>query len=84
MTNDEKYTIMAIILKNQCGKEAQDMKMSTVQIRYDSEKLNALQKYRSEAELRAGLEAHIQELYERNVPAELRKAPSHRDQSPAE
>jgi hypothetical protein len=60
------------------------MKMSTVQIQYDSEKLNALQKYMSEAELRAGLEEHLRILYERNVPAELRKAPSRRDQGPAE
>ena len=84
MTNDEKYTIMAIILKNQCGKEAQDMKMSTVQIRYDSKKLNALQKYMSEAELRAGLEEHLQALYERNVPAEARKIPHRPDESAAE
>ena len=60
------------------------MKMSTVQIRYDREKLSDLRKYMSEAELRVGLEAHLQELYEKNVPAELRKAPSHRDQSSAE
>ena len=48
------------------------MKMSTIQIQYDSEKLSDLRKYMSEAELRAGLEEHLQELYERNVPAELR------------
>ncbi|MPM15965.1 hypothetical protein SDC9_62339 [bioreactor metagenome] len=59
------------------------MKMSTIQIRYDSEKLSTLRKYRSEAELRAGLEAHLQELYERNVPEELRKTPSHQDESAA-
>ena len=59
------------------------MKMSTIQIRYDSEKLSTLQKYRSEAELRAGLEAHLQELYEKNVPTELRKAPDRRNQNAA-
>lgn len=57
------------------------MKMSTVQIRYDSEKLSVLRKHMSETELCAGLEDHLQALYEKNVPAELRKAPSHCDQS---
>ena len=84
MTNGEKYTIMAIILKNQRGKEAAFMKMSTIQIRYDSEKLNALRKYRNEAELHAGLEAHLQELYERNAPPEARNTPDHPDESAAE
>ena len=60
------------------------MKMSTVQIRYDREKLSAIREHMSEAELRAGLEEHLQELYERNVPAELRKAPGRRGQSSAE
>ena len=59
------------------------MKMSTVQIRYDSEKLRALQGHMSEAELRSGLEAHLQELYERNVPTELRKTSGRRDESAA-
>ncbi|MVB09663.1 hypothetical protein CAFE_03250 [Caprobacter fermentans] len=59
------------------------MKMSTIQIRYDSEKLNALRKYRNEAELRVGLEAHLQELYERNVPTELRKTPGRRNENAA-
>lgn len=59
------------------------MKMSTVQIQYDSEKLSALREHMSETELRAGLEAHLQALYEKNVPAELRKAPGHRDESTA-
>ncbi|OCN02078.1 hypothetical protein A7X67_04910 [Clostridium sp. W14A] len=59
------------------------MKMSTIQIQYDSEKLSDLRKYMRKAELRAGLEEHLQELYERNVPAELRKTPSHRDESAA-
>lgn len=57
------------------------MKMSTVQIRYDSEKLSALREHMSETELRAGLEQHLQELYEKNVPVELRKVPGRRDQS---
>lgn len=59
------------------------MKMSTVQIRYDSEKLSTLRKYMSEAELRAGLETHLQALYERNVSAEVRKTPGRRDESAA-
>jgi len=57
------------------------MKMSTVQIRYDSEKLSALREHMSETELRAGLEQHLQELYEKNVPVELQKVPGRRDQS---
>lgn len=60
------------------------MKMSTVQIRYDREKLNAIREHMSEAELRAGLEAYLQVLYEKNVPAELLKVPGRRDQSSAE
>jgi hypothetical protein len=59
------------------------MKMSAIQIRYDSEKLSDLRKYMSEAELRAGLEAHLQELYEKNVPTELRKTPDRRNQNAA-
>ena len=59
------------------------MKMSTVQIRYDSEKLSALRKYMNEAELHARLEEHLQALYEMNVPAELRKTYGHRNQSAA-
>lgn len=59
------------------------MKMSTVQIRYDSEKLSVLLEYMSEAELCAGLEEHLQALYERNVPTELRKTPDRRNQTAA-
>lgn len=59
------------------------MKMSTVQIRYDSEKLRSLRGHMSEAELRAGLEEHLQALYEKNVPAELQKTPGHRNESAA-
>ena len=59
------------------------MKMSTVQIWYDSEKLGALREHMSEAELRAGLEALLQALYERNVPAELQKTPRRGNQSAA-
>ena len=59
------------------------MKMSTVQIRYDSEKLSVLREYMNEAELRAELEAHLQALYEKNVPAELWKTPDRRDESAA-
>lgn len=60
------------------------MKMSTVQIRYDREKLSVLREHMSEAELCAGLEAHLQELYERNVPPETRNTPDHQDESAAE
>lgn len=49
------------------------MKVSTVQIRYDSEKLRTLRKHMNEAELRTGLEALLQALYEKHVPAEVRE-----------
>ena len=50
------------------------MKQSTVQIRYDAEKLRVLRQYvKDEAELQAGLESLLQSLYERHVPAEVRK-----------
>ncbi|MGX8710376.1 MAG: DUF6103 family protein [bacterium] len=49
------------------------MKMSTVQIRYDSEKLSVLREYMNEAELHTGLKALLQNLYEKQVPPEVRE-----------
>ncbi|MGE5614271.1 MAG: DUF6103 family protein [Bacillota bacterium] len=50
------------------------MKQSTIQIRYDAEKLRILRQYiKDEAELKAGLESLIQALYETHVPAEVRE-----------
>ena len=50
------------------------MKQSTVQIRYDAEKLRVLRQYvKDEAELQAGLESLLQALYETHVPAEVRE-----------
>lgn len=49
------------------------MKMSTVQIRYDREKLSVLREYMNEAELHTGLEALLQNLYEKQVPPEVRE-----------
>lgn len=50
------------------------MEASTVQIRYNSEKLRALREHMNEAELRAGLEAFMQTIYERYVPADIRES----------
>ncbi len=51
------------------------MEATTVQIQYDSEKLCLLKRYmRDESELSAGLEAHLQFLYELHVPADIRKS----------
>ena len=50
------------------------MKQSTVQIRYDADKLRVLRQYvKDEAELQAGLESLLQALYETHVPAEVGK-----------
>jgi len=50
------------------------MKQSTVQIRYDAEKLRILCQYvKNEAELQAGLESLLQVLYEEHVPSEVRE-----------
>jgi len=49
------------------------MKVSTIQIQYDTEKLCVLRKYmKDEAELKAGLESFLQNLYEKHVPTEVR------------
>ncbi len=49
------------------------MKTTLIQIHYELEKLEALRKYRNDAELKADLEAALQALYEKNVPAEVRE-----------
>lgn len=51
------------------------MEISNVQIQYDIEKLQVLGRYiKGEAELIEGLEDFIQTLYERYVPADVRKS----------
>jgi len=49
------------------------MKTTLIQIHYEMEKLEALRQYRNVAELNADLEAVLQALYEKNVPAEVRE-----------
>lgn len=48
------------------------MKTTLIQIYYELEKLEALRQYRNDAELKADLEAVLQVLYEKYVPAEVR------------
>jgi hypothetical protein len=50
------------------------MEISTVQIRYNSEKLRALREHMNESALTEGLEAFMQTLYERHVPADIRES----------
>lgn len=49
------------------------MKTTLIQIHYEMEKLEALRQNRNVAELNADLEAVLQALYEKNVPAEVRE-----------
>lgn len=49
------------------------MKTTLIPIYYELEKLEALRKYRNDTELNADLEAVLQALYEKNVPAEVRE-----------
>ena len=49
------------------------MKTTLIQIHYEMEKLEALRQYRNVAELNADLEAVLQALYEKNVPAKVRE-----------
>ena len=49
------------------------MKTTLIQIHYEMEKLEALRQYRNVAELNADLEAVLQALYQKNVPAEVRE-----------
>jgi len=48
------------------------MKTSTIQYQYDTEKLNLLRQYKEEEELQAVMEAELQKLYEKHVPAGVR------------
>ena len=50
-----------------------NIKTTLIQIYYELEKLEALQQYRNDAELNADLEAVLQALYEKNVPAEVQE-----------
>lgn len=49
------------------------MKTTLIPIYYEMEKLEALRQYRNVAELNADLEAVLQALYEKNVPAEVQE-----------
>ena len=49
------------------------MKTTLIQIYYELEKLKVLRQFRNDAELKADLEAVLQALYEKNVPAEVRE-----------
>lgn len=49
------------------------MKTTLIPIYYELEKLEALRQYRNDAELKAELEAVLQALYEKNVPAKVRE-----------
>lgn len=49
------------------------MKTTLIQIYYELEKLEALRQYRNNAELIEDMEALLQALYEKNVPAEVRE-----------
>ena len=46
------------------------MKLSTIQIQYNTEKLNLLRQYKTEEALQTVMEAELQKLYEKHVPAE--------------
>lgn len=49
------------------------MKTTLIQIHYEMEKMEALRQYRNVAKLNADLEAVLQALYEKNVPAKVRE-----------
>ena len=49
------------------------MKITLIQIYYELEKLEALRQYRNDAEINEDLEAVLQALYEKNVPAKVRE-----------
>ncbi|GLB29654.1 hypothetical protein LAD12857_15770 [Lacrimispora amygdalina] len=49
------------------------MKTTLIPIYYELEKLKTLRQYRNDAELNADLEAVLQALYEKNVPAKVRE-----------
>lgn len=48
------------------------MKTTLIPTYYEPEKLKALRQYRNDTELKDELEAVLQVLYEKNVPAEVR------------
>lgn len=57
------------------------MKNSTIQIQYDDEKLRAIRQYMNdEEELQDGLEALLQMLYEKYVPADVRECIESREE----
>lgn len=49
------------------------MKTTLIQIYYELEKLEALRQYRNNAEINEDMEALLQALYEKNVPAKVRE-----------
>ncbi|PPK80678.1 hypothetical protein BXY41_106269 [Lacrimispora xylanisolvens] len=49
------------------------MKTTLILIYYEMEKLEALRQFQNVAELNADLEAVLQALYEKNVPAEVQE-----------
>lgn len=58
------------------------MKKTTVQITFEAEKLRAIHQYmKDEAELQAELDALLQALYEKHVPAPVREYIESRDTS---
>ena len=53
------------------------MKLSTIQIQYDKEKLSAIRHYmKDESKLEADMEARLQELYVKYVPVKIRNGVS--------
>lgn len=48
------------------------MKLDTIQIRYNTEKLCIIRQYMDDIALQAELQAQLQTLYEKYVPAEIR------------
>ena len=48
------------------------MKLDTIQIRYNTEKLCIIRQYMDDTALQAELQAQMQTLYEKHVPAEIR------------
>lgn len=49
------------------------MKTTLIPIYYELEKLKTLRQYRNDTELKDELEAVLQALYEKNVPAKVRE-----------
>jgi hypothetical protein len=64
-----------IIAENSQERSPLFMEASTIQIRYDSEKLRVLGRYmKDESELTERLESFMQTLYKRHVPADVRES----------